>query len=137
MRAGREGFSLIEALVAMVLLAIIMMGLAPVLLQAHTQQRLERFRLEQAGILLSESNRLLATPFDDLLGASKSGCDAGDPDGYCITIDVAEPADDVRRIVVRVESTGQSIPTDSVVFQRVDMGVGTAPPPTQSPFNQP
>ncbi len=62
----RPGFTLVEVLVAIVILAVVFMGLVPVLLRgAEHQRRAQADAVRQAG-LMAEANRFQALPFDSL-----------------------------------------------------------------------
>ncbi len=62
----RAGFSLVEVVVAVVILAVVFTGLVPVLLRgADQQRRAQADAVRQAG-LLTEASRFQALPFDSL-----------------------------------------------------------------------
>lgn len=118
MAATREGFSLIEALVAMVLLSVVLMALAPVLLGAVDRQRADAFRLERTGILMAQANRLMAMPFDQL--AVQNDTSISDPyvHDYAVEIDVVASSGVQLLVKVKVTPGAPGIEPDSVQFWR-------------------
>lgn len=73
MHSRRDGFSLVEVVVSMVLIAVVVSSLA--MLTTKTAQRAIQFQ-NQAGrqaYALQETNRMAAIPYDSIPG--KVGCD--------------------------------------------------------------
>lgn len=114
-----EGFSLVECLVAMVLVSVILMALAPVMFNAATRQVVDSGTVERDAILSGEAGRLTSLPFDAL--AAQEGCKTLPPQARyaherCIAI--GAPSNDVRRVVVTVTPDTPVVPADSVVVVR-------------------
>lgn len=66
MDSARDGFTLVEALMAMLLSTVVLMSLAPALLHVAGQQRVFQGTAAADGVLLAEANRFAAIPFDEL-----------------------------------------------------------------------
>lgn len=116
-------------MVALVLLSVIMMALAPVLFRSVAQQKTAALRLERTGALLGETNRLLALPFDDLDGQDGRCANFPGPQPFAHSrcIDVWGGGGE-RSIVIRVTPGDPAVGADSMVFTRTR---GGAP----NPFN--
>lgn len=115
---SRDGFSLVEGMVAMILLSVSLMALAPVLFQAIDRQRTETFRLERTGVLLAQSNRLMALPFDEL--DSETDLSISDPyvHTYDVDIDVTVAGAGERLVKVVVIPDAVGVGADSIQFSR-------------------
>lgn len=125
----RDGFSLIEVMVAMLIFSVSLMALAPVLLEAVTRQRTEALRLERTIVLLGATNRLLAVPFGDL--DTETGCTAHTgprPFAHEQCVSVAGTGRQ-REITIVVTPVDMHVGTDSMVFSRARQG------PTINPFD--
>ena len=114
----RAGFSMVEALVALVLLSVSLVALAPILFQAVSRQRTEAVRLERTGALLGETNRLLALPFPALDAEAACQTFAG-PRPFAHERCVTVAGTGVRRqITVVVTPADGLVPPDSIQFTR-------------------
>lgn len=126
---GRAGFSLIEALVAMVLVSIVVLALAPVMFTAASRQVVDAGSSERDAILMGEASRLSTLPVPAL--AAQAGCrtlpqQARFSHGLCITV---QPMGGGQvRIAVAVTPDSPVVPADSVVMYRRAGGQG-------NPFN--
>ncbi|NJD11730.1 MAG: prepilin-type N-terminal cleavage/methylation domain-containing protein [Gemmatimonadetes bacterium] len=124
--AGRDGFTLIEVVVAMVILAIVLAMLASFSMGTATQL----FRLSQGDVrqalTLREVNRLAALPYDSLPAAAgcRSVTIANLAHTSCVTV-----TNGTRNRTVRIIVTPQRAGTyaDTIVFQRAA--------PFYNPFN--
>lgn len=114
----REGFSLVEALFALMLLSVVLMSLAPVLFQTVNRQQVDALRLERTGVMVGETNRLLALPFPALDAESKCE-DFPGPTPFaherCVLVTGAGRA---REITVVVTPTHAGVGADTMVFTR-------------------
>jgi prepilin-type N-terminal cleavage/methylation domain-containing protein len=116
-RGGQAGFSLVEVVVAMVLLAVVVMSLG--VLSTYTAQRavaLTNGSGRQA-FALRETNRLAAMPYDSLPNAV--GCDTLTTGqlsyNRCITVDQGAR---YRLVTIIVTPTKAGTYADTVVFRR-------------------
>ena len=127
--ADRDGFTLVEAMLAMVLAAVIVMSLAPALLYVAQQQRAFVGSTQADGVLLGVANRMTTTPFEDL--PEEDECvtvDSGRfPHTRCIT--VLESSNGNRTLTVVVTPLHSAMGgADTVVVQRRR--------PKKNPFKQ-
>lgn len=127
--ASSGGFSLVETLVAMLLVSIILMALGPVMFTAAARQAAETGTVERNTILLGEANRLSSLPINAL--AAQAGCKTLPPQarfshGLCITVQPMGGGQ--TRVSVIVTSDSPLVPADSVVLVRRTGGQG-------NPFN--
>src|SRR5690606_37020624 len=121
--------SLIETLVAMVLVSIVLMALGPVMFTAATRQAAETVTVERNTILLGEANRLSSIPVNAL--SAQAGCKTLPPQaryshGLCITVQPMGGGQ--TRVTVVVSPDTPLVPADSVVLVRRSGGQG-------NPFN--
>lgn len=70
MTSKRQGFSLVEVMVAMTMLAIVMMSLAKMSVTVATMGRLNDVVAKRNAVLQMEANKLGAVPFDSLANFS-------------------------------------------------------------------
>ncbi len=101
---GREGFTLLETVVAAVLVLIIFFGIAAVQVRARTQMNLEQHRRMATGLLQAHVDGLRrTTAFDDLPGLD--GAESTyDVDGvtYTVTQSIAIDAPEEHAATVDV-----------------------------------
>lgn len=128
MRPGPDGFTLIEALFAMMISAVVLTALAPALVHVAQQQRGFQVRAETDGLLLAEANRYTAMPFDELpAGDQCVTVDSGTfPHTRCVT--VVTSGTGRRTLTVVVTPLYAGVEPDTVVVQRRR--------PTTKPFRQ-
>ncbi len=129
---GRDGFSLVEALVAMVLVSIVVLALAPVMFTAASRQAVDAGGTERDALLVGEVSRLSSLPVQAL--AAQAGCRTLPPQArnyehdLCITV---QPMGGGQvRVGVTVSPDTPVVPVDSLVFYRRAGGQG-------NPFNSP
>ncbi|MDZ7781340.1 MAG: prepilin-type N-terminal cleavage/methylation domain-containing protein [Gemmatimonadota bacterium] len=127
---GQAGFSLVEALVAIVLVSVVVLGLAPVMFDAASRQAVDSGGAERDAILLGEANRLSTLPVQALAG--EAGCRTLPPQAHnyehdlCVTV---QPMGGAQvRVGVSVTPDADLVQADSVVLYRRAGGQG-------NPFN--
>lgn len=115
---NKRGFSLIEVMVAIVLLAIVLLGLAPVTLSMARQTRLATTVTQRTAALAGEVDRLTAIDFMALPAAGTVCTDfsmSGFPHTKCITVtDVNSKTKQV--MVILTPSNGAA--ADTTIFER-------------------
>lgn len=127
--ARSAGFTLVEALVAMVLISVTLLALAPVMFTAATRQVAESGTVERNTILQSEADRLSSLPIQAL--AAQSGCKTLPPQArfsHGLCIGVQPMGGGQTRVTVTVTSENPLVGPDSIVMTRRAGGQG-------SPFN--
>jgi Tfp pilus assembly protein PilV len=116
-RSDREGISLVEVIVTMVLLSIVLMALAPVLFAGVERQRTDAIRLERTGVLMSHANRLMAMPFGAL--DTQADVTVTDPYVHTYTVEIDVTGAGAQRFVkVKVTPSAATVEPDSVQFSR-------------------
>ncbi len=123
---NQRGFSLIEVMVAIVLLAVVLLGLAPVTLSMARQTRLATTITQRTAVLAGEVDRLTALDYA-ALPATGTTCTSfsmsGFPHTKCIT--VSDVNSKTKQLIVTVTPlNGQG--ADTTIFQR-SRGGGTNP----------
>jgi prepilin-type N-terminal cleavage/methylation domain-containing protein len=123
------GFTLIESLVAIMVISAVLAVLGPVLFHVANQRARDEGTIERDAILRSESNRLSTLAFSAL--DAEAGCASVTsrekfPYSRCITVTAVSSRE--RTVRVAVDPANPMVPADSVVFTRVRMSSG-------NPFN--
>lgn len=116
-RLGRGGFTLIEVLVAMVLVSIAMLGLGPVTLRVAQMSREFTVVSQRTGVLAGEVSRLEVQPFDALAAGTSCQMDSTSsvPHTTCTTVaDVGAETKQVTVIVTPLDGTA----ADTSVLER-------------------
>ena len=125
--ASRAGFSLVEIVVAMLLLSVTLLALAALMTQVAQQGRATEATSQRNAALMQQVNYFTALSFS-AIDPALEGCtivgDAPLPHERCVEITV-EPS--VRTVKIRVTPTNAAYRPDSAMFER------TAPP--VNPFN--
>lgn len=123
---NKRGFSMIEVMVAMVLLAIVLLGLAPITLSMARQTRLSTTITQRTAVLAGEVDRLTAVDFTSLPSvgtACTSFSMSGFPHTKCIT--VADVNSKTKRVTVIV-TPNNGAAADTTIFER-SKGGGSNP----------
>jgi prepilin-type N-terminal cleavage/methylation domain-containing protein len=114
------GFTLIESLIAMILISAILALLAPSLFHVANERVSVDAALLRQSVLRGEFNRLASLTFADLDG--EAGCttvsDTDLPHTRCITVTTLSERE--RSLKVQVTPSSSFIPSDSVVMMRTD-----------------
>jgi prepilin-type N-terminal cleavage/methylation domain-containing protein len=115
------GFTLIEVMVAMVLLAVALLGLAPLTLQVGHLSNAATVSAQLAGALSGEASRLEATDFDDLTaGTTCTDYSAADfPRTHCV---IVSDVDEMTKRVAVIVTALNGGPADTTVIQRSNVG---------------
>ena len=126
-RKGREGFSLVEIVVAMLLLSITLLALAGLMTQVAAQGRATEVTAQRNAALVQSINYYTAlsyTALDPALG----GCEMVDsgmmPYERCVEI---TQAGTTRTVKIVITPTNQAFRPDSALFERTALPV--------NPFN--
>lgn len=118
MVTDRGGFTLVESLVAMVLAAVVVMSLAPALLQVAQQQQTFEATAQGNAVLLAQANRLSALPFEAL--PQQSECvtvAAGEfPHTRCVTVAASSVRE--KKLTITVQPLRPGLRADTLVVDR-------------------
>src|SRR3990170_3057938 len=118
--ASRAGFTLIEVIVSMILLAIAVSSLSGLTHSVSQSSIKVTGAAYRNGVLMHEVNRLIALPYDSLaVGTSGTTVTAGNyPHSREITI--AQPAEKVKTVSVIVTPTNPLYKPDTLNFTRTN-----------------
>lgn len=114
----RKGFSLIEVIVAMVLLAIAVSSLAALTYSVSRSSIKVTGAAYANGVLMHEVNRLIALPFDSV--SNGSSIVSTGPYQHTRVITIGQPAADVKTVQVIVTPTNPAFKADTVTFTRTN-----------------
>lgn len=116
----RQGFSLIEVIVAMVLLAVAVSSLAG-LMYSVSQSSIKVTGLAyRNGVLMHEVNRLIALPYDSLAVGTTSYATTSGAYPHTRVITVASPATAMKTVKVIVTPTNRLYQPDTMKFTRTN-----------------
>ena len=125
--ASRAGFSLVEIVVAMLLLSVTLLALAALMTQVAQQGRATEVTAQRNAALVRHVNYFTALSFE-ALDPALAGCavvdDAPMPYERCVEITAGTST---RTVKIKVTPTNSAYRPDSAMFER------TAPP--VNPFN--
>ena len=123
------GFTLIESLVAIMVIGAVLSVLGPILFHVANQRTRDEGTIERDAILRSESSRLTTLAFSAL--DAEAGCaslTARETFSYSRCITVTAVSSRERTVRVSIDPVNPMVPADSVVITRVRMSSG-------NPFN--
>jgi prepilin-type N-terminal cleavage/methylation domain-containing protein len=114
----REGFSVVEVIVAMVLLAIAVSSLAALTYSVSQSSMTATGNAYKNGVLMQEVNRLEGVPYDSVKAVTPVTVTTG-PFLYTKTINVAEPSVNlVKTIQIIIKPTNTKFKPDTANFIR-------------------
>lgn len=129
-RSAREGFTLVEVVVAMAILSAVLVMLAG--MTFATAQRSVDLQVAGArhAVMLKEVNRLTALPLAEL--TTQSGCRtlSSGADAFTTCVGIASPGTRTRRVMVVLASARPGVRPDTVRFTYTE-------PSAANPFNCP
>jgi hypothetical protein len=115
----REGFALVEIIVAMILLAVAVSSLAALMYSVSQQGMVATGNAYRNGVLMQEVNRLEGVPYDSIPVQTTSIAVSALPYPHSRLITVAEPVvGTVKTIKVVITPTNKKYKADSVSFTR-------------------
>jgi prepilin-type N-terminal cleavage/methylation domain-containing protein len=118
-REARQGFALVEVIVAMVLLAVAVSSLAALVWSVSQSGVKTSGDAYRNGVLMQEVNRLEGIPYDSIANGTSSYSVSTGSYPHTRTIVVAEPvADRVKTIQVVITPTNSRFKPDTVRFTR-------------------
>ena len=117
----RKGFSLIEVIVSMVLLAIAVSSLATMMYSVSQSSMKVTGSAYRNGVLMHEINRLIALPFDSLpANSTQSFSTTGGAYPHERVVTITSPAAQVKAIKVIVTPTNPLYKPDTLQFTRTN-----------------
>lgn len=115
----REGFVIVEVIVAMVLLAVAVSSLAALMYSISQSGMVATGNAYRNGVLMNEVNRLEAIPYDSIAVASTSFSVSTAPYPHTRVMTVTEPvANMIKTIKVVITPTNVRYKPDTVSFTR-------------------
>lgn len=117
-RSPESGFSIIELLVAMLLLTLLLLGLVPLSLKVSRMSTQSTALTQRSAALGGEVQRLETLPFDSLAAGTTcaSFVSSSFPHTNCVTVSIVNPK--TKRLTVVVTPTGGVLGADSTVIER-------------------
>lgn len=116
--SSAAGFSLVEIMVAMVVLCLTALTLAPLMLRATRTATTAEATMYQQAVMSTEGSRLNALPFDSLSPGSACVSSSTAPLAYTRCTTVTSVSSGVYRVSVVVTPSNSQIKPDTVTFDR-------------------
>ncbi len=114
---ARAGFTMVEVLISLALLAVVLLPLAGATFRAATQARQATQAASIAAAVVSEGGRYGAMTFDELAGAAGCTTVNASPAAYTRCVSVTGSGQ-VRRVKVVIRPSDPSLRADSVILDR-------------------
>lgn len=123
----RDGFSLIEIMVAMTLLSVVLLALGALSIQTSRRGALMTLGAQRNAAMAAQVNQLSSLPFDSLAG--RAGCTtiatAPYPRTQCVIVTIVSPRQ--RRVMIVIQPSAPALRPDTSILIRTR-------PQTGSPF---
>jgi prepilin-type N-terminal cleavage/methylation domain-containing protein len=116
--SSAAGFSLVEIMVAMLILSITALSLAPLMLRASRTGKSAEAMLYEQAVMSTEVGRLNALPFDALSTGTTCQTVSTSPMAHTRCTTVTSVSSTVYRITVVVTPSGTGLKPDTVSFDR-------------------
>ena len=116
----RKGSTLLEAIVAMILLAIAVSSIAALTSSVSRSSVKVTGAAYANGILMHEVNRLIALPFDSLANGHSSFSTSSGPYQHTRTVTIEPQAANVKAIRVVITPSNSAFRPDTVKFTRTN-----------------
>lgn len=117
---SRRGFSLIEVIVSMLLLAIAVSSLAAMMHSVSQSSMKVTGAAYRNGVLMHEANRLIALPYDSLAVGSASYSSTSGRYPHTRFVTIAEPGENVKMVEVVVTPTNPMYKPDTLKLTRTN-----------------
>jgi prepilin-type N-terminal cleavage/methylation domain-containing protein len=118
--SSAAGFSLVEIMVAMVVLSLTALSLAPLMLRASRTGKSAEAMLYEQAVLSTEVGRLNALPFDVLSTGTTCQTISTAPLAHTRCTTVTSVSSTVYRVMVVVTPSGSGLKPDTVTFDRTE-----------------
>jgi len=116
----RRGFSLIEVIVSMVLLAIAVSSLATMMYSVSQSSMKVTGSAYRNGVLMHEVNRLIALPYDSLAVGTLSFSATSGAYPHTRTVTITEPTAKLKAVKVIVQPSNPMYKPDTLKFTRTN-----------------
>jgi len=117
--ANRDGFVIVEIIVAMILLAIAVSSLAALMYSVSQQGMVATGNAYRNGVLMDNVNRLEGIPYDSVKVGKDSTAVSTGSYPYSRVVTVAEPVvQQIKTIQVVIKPTNYKYKPDTVAFTR-------------------
>ena len=124
--APRSGFVLVEAIIAMFLLAVVLSSLAALMMQVSKGSFKSVGGAYRNGILLQEVNRLEALPYDSLAVGTTTATVTARPYPHTRTVTITNPGVNVKTVKLVITPTITLYKPDTAIFTRTLGATSTA-----------
>ncbi|MFN2636153.1 MAG: prepilin-type N-terminal cleavage/methylation domain-containing protein [Gemmatimonadaceae bacterium] len=114
----RQGFVLVEVIVAMVILAIAVSSLAALMYSVSQSGMKQTGNAYRNGVLMQEVNRLEALPYDSLPISTTSYSQSSGNYAHTRVVTIAQPVANVKTVKVVITPVNARYKKDSVMFSR-------------------
>ncbi len=118
MKQTQAGFSLVEIVVAMVVLTLVLLGVAHLTFVLARGTSTVAGGVARGGILAQQVNQFAAMPFDSLKGKAGTLTVNTPPLPYTRTVTVDSLSPKLRRVTIIVTPLNPAIKADTLVLQR-------------------
>lgn len=125
-KASREGFILMEVLVAMVLLGLVLSSLAAMMFSVSRRSITATGSSYRNAVLMQEVNRLEALPFDSLAVGSSSVTISTAPYPHTRIVTISSLNSKAKQVKVVITPTNTLYKPDTVQFSRTLPATTTA-----------
>lgn len=129
MNQGERGFSLLEIVVAMTLLAFVVVGVAQLNFALARRVYNVSGGAARDGVLAQQLNEFAAMPFDSLKGRAGTVTVNKPPIPYSRTVTVDSLSPKLRRVTIVITPLNPVFKSDTLVLDRTKPG--------KNPFNKP
>ena len=123
--AAREGFVLVEVIVAMFILAIVLSSLAALLVQVAKGSFKSAGGAFRNGVLLQEVNRLEALPYDSLTVGITTATVTDPPYPHTRQVTITNAAANIKTVKLVITPAIAAYKPDSAIFTRT-LGITTS-----------
>lgn len=114
----KKGISLVEVIVAMVLLAVTVSALAPLMYSVSQSTMKVTGNAYRNGVVMHEVNRLVALPYDSLPVGTASYSVSTGAYPHTRVVSISEPAEKLKVVSIIVTPVNATYKPDTVVFDR-------------------
>jgi len=119
-REAREGFVLVEVIVAMVLLAVAVTSLAGLVWSVSRSGILTTGDAYKNGVLMHEVNRLVGLPYDSVATGSFTYTESSGAYPHSRVVTIAEPMVSIKTVNVVITPVNPKYKPDSISFTRTN-----------------